>query len=81
MNECLAHLIVLVNHNMGALVSTESLHAVTMHGLRLPFADTSQLCDPTMNGECLVHVQCHHNKHVLCYHNLGALVSTETPTL
>ena len=48
-----------------------------MHGLRLPFADTSTLHNPTMHSECLVHMLCHHNKNVLCYHNLGVLVSTE----
>ena len=77
---CLVHLDVFCYHNMGALVSTESLHVdfnecveVTMH----EFADTSTLCDPNMNGECQVHVQCHHHKNVLCDHNMGALVSTK----
>ena len=68
---CLVHLDVFCYHNMGALVSIESLHVdfnecveVTMH----EFADTSTLCDPNMNGECQVHVQCHHHKNVLCDH-------------
>ena len=80
---CLVHLNMFCYHNMGALVSTESLHdfhecvGVTMHDLRFPFADTSILCDPNMNGECMVHVQCHHNKNVLCDHNMGVLVSTK----
>ena len=48
-----------------------------MHEMGLLFADTSILCDPTMNGEWLVHVQYHYNKNVLCDHNMGALVSTK----
>ena len=66
----LVHLDVFCYHN----ISTESLHVdfnecaeVTMY----EFVDTSTLCDPNMNGECQVHVQCNHHKNVLCDNNMG----------